>query len=38
VSAEDPMFMGSNPTEVDGLFQDVKVLSARPAGGTLRCC
>ena len=24
---QDPRFMGSNPTEVDGFFQDVKILS-----------
>ena len=27
--------MGSNPTEVDGFFQDVKILSTSPPGGTL---
>ena len=26
---------GSNPTEVDGFFQDVKILSTCPPGGTL---
>ena len=28
-SPRDPRFAGSNPAEVDGLFQDVKVLSTR---------
>ena len=32
----DPRFAGSNPTEVDGFFQDVKILSTRPLGGTLK--
>ena len=31
----DPMFAISNMAEVDGFFQDVKVLSASPPGGTL---
>ena len=26
---------GSNPAEVDGFFQDVKILSTSPTGGTL---
>ena len=26
-SSRDPRFMSSNPAEVDGLFQDVKILS-----------
>ena len=26
-SPRDPRFAGSNPTEVDGFFQDVKILS-----------
>ena len=34
-SPRDPRFAGSNPTEVDGLFQDVKILSISPPGGTL---
>ena len=34
-SPRDPRFAGSNPTEVDGFFQDVKILSASPPGGTL---
>ena len=28
-------FAGSNPAEVDGFFQDVKILSTSPPGGTL---
>ena len=28
-------YAGSNPAEVDGLFQDVKILSTSPLGGTL---
>jgi hypothetical protein len=31
----DLKFTGSNPAEVDGLYQDVKVLSTSPLGGTL---
>ena len=31
----DPRFAGSNPTEVDGFFEDVKILSTSPPGGTL---
>ena len=35
-SPRDPRFAGSNPTEVDGFFfQDVKILSTSPPGGTL---
>ena len=34
-SPRDPRFAGSNPTEVDGLLQDVKILSKNPPGGTL---
>ena len=34
-SPRDPRFAGSNPAEVDGFFQDVKILSTRPPGGTL---
>ena len=30
-----PRFVGSNLTEVDGFFQDVKILSTSPPGGTL---
>ena len=33
-SPRDPRFVGSNPTEVDGFFQDVKILSTSPPGGT----
>ena len=33
--AQDPRFVGSNPAEVDGFFQDVKILSTSPQGGTL---
>ena len=32
---QDPRFASSNPTEVDGFFQDVKILSTSPPGGTL---
>ena len=31
----DPMFAGSNSAEVDGFFQDIKILSTSPPGGTL---
>ena len=34
-SPRDPRFAGSNPDEVDGFFQDVKILSTSPPGGTL---
>ena len=34
-SPRDPRFAGSNPTEVDGFFQGVKILSTCPPGGTL---
>ena len=34
-SPRDPRFAGSNPTEVDGFFQDVKILSTTPRGWTL---
>ena len=34
-SPRDPRFAGSNRTEVDGFFQDVKILSTGPPGGTL---
>ena len=30
VSPRDPRFAVSNPTEVDGYFQDVKILSTNP--------
>ena len=30
-----PRFGGSNPAEVDGFFQDVKILNTCPPGGTL---
>ena len=30
-----PRFAGSNPAEVDGFFQDVKILSTVPPGATL---
>ena len=29
-SPRDPRFAGSNPAEVDGFFQDVKILSTSP--------
>ena len=32
-SPRDPTFAGSNPAEVDGFFQDVKILSTRPPEG-----
>ena len=34
-SPRDPRFAGSNPTEADGFFQDVKILNTSPPGGTL---
>ena len=34
-SPQDPRFPGSNPAEVDGFFQDVKILSTNPPEGTL---
>ena len=34
-SPRDPRFVGSNPAEVDGFFQDIKILSTSPPGGTL---
>ena len=34
-SPGDPRFAGSNPAEVDGFFQDVKILSTNPPGGTI---
>ena len=34
-SPRDPRFAGSNPAEVDGFFQDVKILSTSPPGETL---
>ena len=34
-STRDPRFACSNPAEVDGLFQDVKILSTSPPVGTL---
>ena len=34
-SPRDPRFAGSNLAEVDGFFQDVKILSTSPPGGTL---
>ena len=34
-SPRDPRFSGSNPAEVDGFFQDVKILSTSLPGGTL---
>ena len=34
-SPRDPRFAGSNPADVDGFFQDVKILSTSPPGGTL---
>ena len=34
-SPRDPRFAGSNPAEVDEFFQDVKLLSTSPPGGTI---
>ena len=34
-SPRDPRFADSNPTEIDGFFQDVKILSKSPPGKTL---
>ena len=34
-SLRDSRFAGSNPAKVDGFFQDVKILSTSPPGGTL---
>ena len=34
-SPPDPRFAGSNPAAVDGFFQDIKILSKSPPGGTL---
>ena len=34
-SSRDPRFAGSNPVEVDGFFQDVKILMKSPPGETL---
>ena len=33
-SPRDPRFAGSNPAEVDGFFQDMKILSTSPPGET----
>ena len=35
-SPRDPRFVGSNPAEVDGFFQDVKILSTSPPGGLVK--
>ena len=34
-SPGDPRFATSNPVEVDGFFQDVKIVSTSPLGGIL---
>ena len=34
-SPRDPRIAGLNPTEADGFFQDVKILSTSPPGGNL---
>ena len=34
-SPRDPRLAGSNPAEATGFFQDVKILSTSPPGGTL---
>ena len=33
-SLRDPRFADSNTSEVDGFFQDVKILNIIPPGGT----
>ena len=35
-SPRDTRFAGSNPAEVDGFFQDEKILSTSPPGGILK--
>ena len=35
-SPRDPSLAGLNPAEVDEFFQDVKILSTSPPGGTFR--
>ena len=35
-SPRDPRFAGSNPAEVEGFFQDVKILSTSPPEGRSR--
>ena len=32
---QDSRFVGSNPAEVNGFFQDIKILSTSSLGGTL---
>ena len=32
-SPRDPRFMGSNPVEVHGFFQDIQILSTSPPAG-----
>ena len=34
-SPRDPRFSGSNQAEVDGFFQDLKILRTSPLGGAL---
>ena len=34
-STRDTRFAGSNPAEVDGIFQDIHALITSPLGGTL---
>ena len=34
-SPRDSRFAGSNPAEVNGFFQDEKILNTSPRGGTL---
>ena len=34
-SPRDPCFAGSNPAEIDGFIQDVKILSTSPPRGTI---
>ena len=34
-SPRDSRFAGSDPAEVDGFFQDVKILNTSPPGGSL---
>ena len=35
VVVRDPRFAGSNSVEVDGFFENVKILCTSPTGGTL---
>ena len=35
-SPQHPRYTGSNPAEVNGLFQDVKIMSKSPLGRTFK--